>query len=400
MPTNDRESSSFNPTLHHNIQKAVNAFLTRTCNAQELKDVHKSNTRKKLIPVRLVPEFSKWFEGHVVDRMTDFLKSHLSEPEVEQILASNIIKMPTNLVTRFVALFRRLEEEEHPPIDIYQLTSLKPKKQATEKSIQDHSANAPSAAAVNRKVSLPKKSDFIPSIDENDDFINWVDLVQNHFRSFDFPVTEQERSMYHPSIHQRITKMVNSFLSRECTSTELRESKKEKRSLIPTRLAPNFLARFKKDVIDAQVAPTQDMLWREVLKEFYPSYEPPTHQLSASYVEMLDGIEQFLQAECTPEELTAQSGNSRRKKIPARLIPEFVSWFRSEYRMDYESSSEDEEEDKEEEEEKSENADENDKSKNDAVIIVDDDDDDSGIIYIYGVSLRIINFFSVSICYF
>lgn len=189
MPTNDRESSSFNPTLHHNIQKAVNAFLNRTCNAQELKDVHKSNTRKKLIPVRLVPEFSKWFEGHVVDRMTDFLKSHLSDPEVEQILASNIIKMPTNLVTPFVALFRRLEEEEHPPIDIYQLTSLKPKKQPTEKSTQDYSANTPSAVTANRKFSLPKKSDFIPSTDENDEFINWVDLVQNHFRNFDFPVT-------------------------------------------------------------------------------------------------------------------------------------------------------------------------------------------------------------------
>jgi hypothetical protein len=353
MPTNDRESPSFNPTLHHNIQKAVNSFFTRNCNPQELKDIHKSNTRKKLIPVRLVPEFSNWFEETVIKRMVIFLKNYSSDPDVQQILSSNVIKIPSNLVTSFVSLFRRLEEEDNPPVDIYQL---KPKRNIAEKISPEQlqiQANRKSSLGKRPKNSYPAKVANV-SVDE-EELVDWADLVQNHFRNFDFPVTAKERSMYHPSIHQRISKMVRSFLSRECNREELKEALSEKCQMIPTRLSPLFLRKFKSEVIDRQIVPTHDMPWKEVLKEYYPIYEPPTHQLSASYIEMLDGIEQFLQAECTPEELAAQSANSRRKKIPARLIPEFVTWFRSEYRMTDESSDEesDDQEDNDDESGKS-----------------------------------------------
>lgn len=285
------------------------------------------------MPARIKNDFVGWFESHVVKRMKDFLSANSQDPEIQQVLESQQVKVPNAFMTSFVTLFKRLEEEEFPPVDIFN-PNPKPKVKKAERPSKNFEEI--------RETNVSRKSDTSShdavSCDFDGELVGWVDIVQNEYPDFDFPTDEEERHMYHSSLYPRLQKAVKSFLARESLS----KFNFHREKLIPKNLSEAFLSFFKTEVIDKDLPPPQqDMPWREVLKLYYPSFEPPLHQLSASYVETLEGIEDFLERECSPGELKQQAGNPRRKKIPARLIPAFVSWFRRFDRIDDSSDSDD-----------------------------------------------------------
>ncbi len=364
LPSNDRLSGSFNPQLHHVFLKTVNNFLKRSCTEEELKLITTSNRRRKVIPRRLCPEFIVWFRKDVVGFVNDFLDSNKDE-EIKEIIDSGISKIPLRLVTRFISVFSKTEEETHgedPVLQyLYGPKNLSWLEESAGSNISFSNSNSASPRIKSKKRKISKEFEpivpIVPSTTKFDhahydsailpydnqldyDVDNWVDLIQNGYPDFDFPAHEDERRMYSSELCHQIDRCVASFISRNCSDLEKGYCRGTKNAMIPSRLSDAFLIYFKANIIDKTkvVKPVQDMYWKDILKEHMSDFELPSHQLSARYESLLKGIDFFLQKNCSTKEMSkAASNNVRRVKIPARLVPTFISWFRKAERVDFET---------------------------------------------------------------
>jgi hypothetical protein len=303
LPSCVDETAEYNPRFHQQIHSLVSWYLESQCSEAELKDIN-VNRRKKLIPLRIATRFITWFKESVIKSMSDFIDQNANESEISIMTRIHRLKLPARLKDAFcvefeavMALTRPYSEEENVASAMHNLFREESDHEVLEKGMMG---------------------------------LSWRRVLQKEFPLYDLP--DKDIPLIQKKIHERF---LVEYTAQEKGLVKLSHFKE-----IPSRFVPEFVSWFEDSVIRSeQFNKFPDMLWRDILKERYSTFEPPSHLATARYDHLLSAIDGFLQRECDPDEFSLLQ-SSKRKKIPGRLINKFVAWFKRADRCDFRLNAE------------------------------------------------------------